>query len=147
MSLNRTEHVRTSVYMSLCSVCKCMNLYISICICVYLYVNLCAPSDGAYVIMETPITPSCLLMPLLQEWAWPLFNLSKNSSLGYSQTSSWHCHPALTFLRAENPREIPADESLEMLKTAKLGSVTGNLLGLVLADISDSSLSTRQGLT
>lgn len=41
---------------------------------------------------------------------------------------------------------MPADELLEMLKTAKLGSVTGNLQELVLADISDSSLSTQEGL-
>lgn len=65
---------------------------------------------------------------------------------GYTQTSSKPRHPALTFLTAENPGDMPADELLEMLKTAKLGSVTGNLQELVLADISDSSLSTREGL-
>lgn len=74
------------------------------------------------------------------------FQTTGHSTLGYNQASSKPCHPALTFLRAENPREMPADELLEMLKTAKLGSVTGNLRGLGLADISDSSLSSQEGL-
>lgn len=53
------------------------------------------------------------------------------SALSYSQTSSKPRHPDLTFLKAEDPRGIPADEMREMLKTAKLVSVTGNLQRLV----------------
>lgn len=41
--------------------------------------------------------------------------------------------------------DTPADEFLEMFRTTKLGPVTGNLSGLVLADISDTSLSTQEG--
>lgn len=53
----------------------------------------------------------------------------------------------LTFLRVKSIRGIPAEEFEERLKTAKLGSVTGNLQGLVLADKSVSTLSTREGFT
>lgn len=47
---------------------------------------------------------------------------------------------------AENLGDTPADEFLEMFRTTKLGRVTGNLSGLVLADISDTSLSTQEGV-
>lgn len=50
-------------------------------------------------------------------------------ALGSSQTSSKPRHPALTFLRAKNLAETPAEELLVTLKTAKLGSVTDNLEG------------------
>lgn len=46
---------------------------------------------------------------------------------------------------AENRGDTPADEFLEMFRTTKLGPVTGNLSGLVLADTSDTSLSTQEG--
>ena len=106
-------------------------------------------------IIQTPVTPLCPLFasavrtsltePQLHHRR---FHLSQNSSPGAeSDPLSKPCHPALTFLRAESPREIPADELLEMLKTARLGSVTGNVQGLVSADISDRSLSSREGLT
>lgn len=97
-----------------------------------------------------PLHPLCLCREKRTRHIQKMFvSTSQTVALwtpGYTQTSSKPRHPALTFLTAENPGDMPADELLEMLKTAKLGSVTGNLQELVLADISDSSLSTREGL-
>lgn len=150
-----TEHVHTSVYMSLCEICKCMHVYITVCTCACLNVQLWARMGR---LIRWSIR--CL------EGRTPLRRLSLHSVLFFLRcenepdrpTTSHYCfhfllsasgysfkpcHPALTFLRAEKPSRIPADELLGMLKTAKLRSVTGNLQGLVLTDISDS----REGLT
>lgn len=144
--LNQTEHVHTSAYTSLCSICKCKHLYISECTCACLHVKLwacmwnlirrsiCWPEG------RTPLRHLSLRSALL--WLRCENQPQLLSALSHSRTSSQSRHPALTFPRAENRRGIPADVLLEMLKTAKLGSVTGNLQGLVLADISDSLLST-----
>lgn len=69
-------------------------------------------------------------------------------TVGYSQTSSKPRRQALDPSLSREPAgggDTPADEFLEMFGTTKLGCVTGNLSGLVLADISDTSLSTQEG--
>lgn len=155
--LNQTECVHTSVYASAlymqmhASVHWCMQMCVSSCETASQYKG-GVSSDRAYVVHRAEYHRDTRHSTMLCRDYDPDKSTSTIVSiLSWLQASDRALpnprHPALTFLRAASPREIAADELLEMLKTAKLGSVTGNLQGWVLAGISDRSLSTQGGLT
>ena len=155
--LNQTERVHTSVYVS----ALYMQMYTSVRWCMQMCVSSCetasqyrggVSSDRAYVVQRAEYhRDTCHSTLLCRDYDPDKSTSTIVSILSWLQASDRALphprHPALTFLRAASPREIAADELLEMLKTAKLGSVTGNLQGRVLAGISDRTLSTRGGLT
>lgn len=105
-------------------------------------------SDSHSVVSASAVRIS-LTHPYPSHFLYPRFK--KKSVSGLWATARHLPSPAAKLLTppwAENRRggtHTPADEFLEMFGTTKLGCVTGNLLGLVLADISDTSLSTQEG--
>lgn len=131
----RNTHIAADFYMSvLYAACTCPSQ------CIHIYprmgslirYSICCP-EGKKPLRHPSL--HSILLPQLRERAWWTRNLPLlfpspspfHSASGQGLSASEPCHPALTFLRAERPRGIPADELLEMLKTAKLGSVTGIL--------------------
>lgn len=135
------------------------NIYASVYCCMHMWTCLCAWAValyGAYAVRKLECHWHASRHNLS---SWFCFETDPDrdnfplsfpplSALGYRVKPL--ANPAtstLTFLRVKSVRGIPADEFKERLKTAKLGSVTGNLQGLVLADKSVSTLSTREGFT
>lgn len=131
-------------------VCTCRVQYANasrVYLCMHVCMSLCKTAEslvrqGTYVVQraghhwDSHSTLSSL--PLLWEWAWHIQTFSLlfpplKQSVSRLQATVRPLANSVTLLwpssEQRNPREVPADELLEMLKTAKLGSVTGNLQG------------------
>lgn len=145
----------------LCLICKCTHicapLYDYVCMSLCKTLSSCGePRQTEHVVQRAEHhwdTCQSTLSSCLLQWVWACQTSNFPPVFPPLQEIFSQLQAAASLLQTLPPhanlpqsREPKTDCSWwwEMLKTAKLGSVTGNLQRLVLADISDSSLSTQE---